>query len=69
MFFERQGRFSLMCGLHSLNNMLGRHDCTSEELNAICYELSDAFINPHKHIFGGDYDVNVLLVALQRRGL
>lgn len=22
------------------------------------------FINPHKHIFGGDYDVNVLLKAL-----
>ena len=35
-------------------------------MNTICYELSDDFINPHKHIFGGDYDVNVLLIALER---
>ena len=32
----------------------------------ICYELSDEFINPHKHIFGGDFDINVLMISLQR---
>jgi hypothetical protein len=26
-------------------------------------------INPHKSIFGGDYDVNVLMVALDKNGL
>jgi hypothetical protein len=34
----------------------------------ICYELSDQFINPHKHIFGGDYDINVLQIALEKKG-
>lgn len=38
-------------------------------MKAICYELSDDFINPHKHPFGGDYDVNVLMVALSHQGL
>jgi hypothetical protein len=37
-------------------------------MNEICYSLSDEFINPHKHVFGGDYDVNVLMIALQREG-
>ena len=53
--------------MHSLNNMLGSAIFTSDSLNAICYQLSTDFINPHKHIFGGDYDVNVLLLALQQR--
>lgn len=34
----------------------------------ICYELSDDFINPHKHIFGGDYDANVIIMGLQKKG-
>ena len=34
----------------------------------ICLGLSDEFINPHKHIFGGDYDANVIFVALQKKG-
>jgi hypothetical protein len=34
-------------------------------MNEICYKLSDDFINPHKHfLFGGDYDVNVLIYSL-----
>jgi hypothetical protein len=35
-------------------------------MEEICNELSNNFINPHKYIFGGDYDANVLMVALQR---
>lgn len=35
---------------------------------AICCELSNSFINPHKHIMGGDYDANVIMIALQRQG-
>ena len=38
-------------------------------MTQICYELSDDFINPHKHIFGGEFDVNVLMIALQRHKL
>jgi len=36
----------------------------------ICEQLSpDAFINPHKSIFGfGNYDVNVVIYALQQQG-
>jgi hypothetical protein len=33
-------------------------------MNSLCKGLSPQFINPHKHIFGGDYDVNVLMYAL-----
>lgn len=36
-------------------------------MNEICYTLSDDFINPHKHIFGGDYDINALMVALDNK--
>jgi hypothetical protein len=34
----------------------------------ICYQLSDDVINPHKHIFGGDYDANVLMMAFEQEG-
>ncbi|KAI4460404.1 josephin 1 2 [Holotrichia oblita] len=41
-----------------------------EELDSICYSLSpDVWINPHKSILGlGNYDINVLMKALQSRG-
>lgn len=32
----------------------------------ICYTLSDELINPHKHIMGGDYDANVIIIGLQK---
>lgn len=38
-------------------------------MDAICKELSDDFINPHKSFFGGDYDVNVLIHALKNHSL
>ncbi|GJQ87776.1 hypothetical protein Trydic_g18635 [Trypoxylus dichotomus] len=43
---------------------------TKEELDSICYSLSpDVWINPHKSILGlGNYDINVLMKALQSRG-
>jgi hypothetical protein len=50
-----------------VNNILGNHEFNKKQMDDICYELSDAFINPHKHILGGDYDVNVLLVALHSK--
>lgn len=33
-------------------------------MEKICHELSKGFINPHKHILGGDYDANVLIIAV-----
>lgn len=68
IYFEEQGRFSLLCGKHALNNLMGKELYTQDRLNGICYQLSDAFINPHKHIFGGEYDVNVMMMALQQEG-
>jgi hypothetical protein len=51
--------------MHSVNNLLARPEYTKQQMNDICYKLSDAFINPHKHLFGGDYDANVVIIALQ----
>jgi hypothetical protein len=41
---------------------------TKETMNEICYSLSKDIINPHKHVFGGDYDANVMMIALQNCG-
>ena len=40
-------------------------------LDEIATELApDAWLNPHRSIFGlGNYDVNVLLIALERQGM
>lgn len=39
-----------------------------EDLTKICSQLSQDIINPYKSVFGGDYDVTVLIVALQEIG-
>lgn len=67
-FFERQKSFSNLCGVHAINNLLGYQACTQNEMDTICKSLSTDFINPHKHVFGGDYDANVLIVSLQNIG-
>lgn len=43
---------------------------TKSELDSICVQLSpDDWINPHKSLLGlGQYDVNVIMSALQLRG-
>lgn len=58
----------MQCGLHSINNLLKKTAYDIDGMVQICYELSDEFINPHKHVLGGDYDANVIMVALQRQG-
>ena len=60
--------FSMNCGVHCLNNFLGKKRFSSEDFNNICSKLSDNYINPHKHIFGGDFDINILMLALQQIG-
>ena len=37
-------------------------------MEEICYSLSENFINPHKSIFGGEYDVNVMEKAFMLIG-
>lgn len=41
---------------------------SQNNLDKLCAQLSSDFINPHKHFFGGDYDANVLMLALQNMG-
>ena len=56
------------CGIHCLNNLLGRKEFTLEEINHMCSLLSKISAESHKHFLGGQFDVNVLEMALQKRG-
>ena len=70
MYHERQ-RLAL-CGVHALNNLLQEHKFSKRDFDAICSELApdSGFINPHRSILGiGNYDVNVLMVLLDRSNL
>jgi len=69
-YHERQSK--QLCALHALNNLMqDRHAFTQQALDDICQRLSpDAFINPHRSMLGlGNYDVNVLMAALQEKGM
>ncbi|XP_023022475.1 josephin-2 isoform X2 [Leptinotarsa decemlineata] len=69
IYHEKQIRE--LCALHALNNLFQSRDAfTKSELDLICYSLSpDHWINPHKSILGlGNYDINVIMKALQSRG-
>lgn len=60
-----------LCALHALNNLFQEKQAfTKRELDEICRSLTpDVWINPHRSILGlGNYDVNVIMTALQRRG-
>ncbi|CAK9808141.1 Josephin-like protein [Anthophora plagiata] len=59
-----------LCALHALNNLFQERGFSRQELDQICYSLSpDVWINPHKSLLGlGNYDINVIMAALQRRG-
>jgi len=69
IYHEKQSRE--LCALHALNNLFQDHRAFSKsEMDSICYKLSpDTYINPHKSMFGlGNYDVNVVMSALQSKG-
>ncbi|XP_015524155.1 josephin-2 [Neodiprion lecontei] len=68
IYHERQVKE--LCALHALNNLFQEHGFTKQELDQICYSLSpDVWINPHKSLLGlGNYDINVIMAALQRKG-
>lgn len=60
-----------LCALHALNNLFQSKEAFKQmELDAICFSLSpNNCINPHRSILGlGNYDVNVLIAALQNKG-
>mmetsp|Transcript_6487 Transcript_6487/g.10086 ORF Transcript_6487/g.10086 Transcript_6487/m.10086 type:complete len:197 (+) Transcript_6487:36-626(+) len=68
IYFEKQSR--QRCGIHALNNLFQGSVFSKKSFDRICYKLSPkAFINPHKSMFGtGNYDINVLIVAVEQQG-
>ncbi|RIA99080.1 Machado-joseph disease protein MJD [Glomus cerebriforme] len=77
-YHERQSLW--FCGQHTLNNLFQDEVFTKEQLDNIAIKLtkqtslevstwSSYFINPHKSIFGGNYDINVLEMALMNKDL
>jgi hypothetical protein len=65
IYFEKQGPLSNLCLVHAINNLFGDVAYNEKGLDKICKSLSNELINPHKHFFGGDYDANVLMVAMK----
>lgn len=53
-----------------MHSITAKGTFTKSELDEICQQLSpDEWINPHKSMLGlGQYDVNVIMSALQLRG-
>ena len=67
LYFERQ--VLMRCGRHALNNMLGRAAFSSAELDEIAVSLAGNLTLVHRWPVLGNYDINVILLALQKRGL
>ncbi|XP_063157032.1 josephin-2 [Candoia aspera] len=69
LYHERQ-RLEL-CAVHALNNVLQERLFTQEVADEICKRLApEARWNPHRSFLGtGNYDVNVIMAALQSVGL
>ncbi|XP_010883184.1 josephin-2 [Esox lucius] len=69
VFHEKQ-RLEL-CAIHALNNVLQERVFTKETADDICKRLApQCVVNPHRSMLGtGNYDVNVIMAALQCRDL
>ena len=71
MYHERQRR--QLCALHALNNLMQVPGAfTQKDLDKIATDLSPEsyLLNPHKSFLGlGNYDVNVIMRALQWKDL
>uniref|UniRef100_A0A8C8T610 ubiquitinyl hydrolase 1 n=1 Tax=Peromyscus maniculatus bairdii TaxID=230844 RepID=A0A8C8T610_PERMB len=69
VYHERQ-RLEL-CAVHALNNVLQQQLFSQEAADEICKRLApDSRLNPHRSLLGtGNYDVNVIMAALQGLGL
>ena len=71
LYHERQVR--QLCALHVLNGLFQGPRFTKADLDRICQRLSPNtgwwWPNPHKSALGlGNYDVNVVMAALQDEG-
>ncbi|OQR71190.1 josephin-1-like [Tropilaelaps mercedesae] len=69
VYHERQ--LKELCALHALNNLFQDGKAFNKHmLDQICHSLSpDHLVNPHKSVLGlGNYDVNVIMAALQSKG-
>uniref|UniRef100_A0A183BLX4 ubiquitinyl hydrolase 1 n=1 Tax=Globodera pallida TaxID=36090 RepID=A0A183BLX4_GLOPA len=69
IYHEKQKK--QLCLLHALNNLFQREEFGRQELDEICEKFDDSkWFNAHRSWIGlGNYDANVLLCALQSRGL
>lgn len=66
--FETQKWYSLKCGLHAVNHLLGRQEFKDNDFDKICKELHDMTLEHYSHrLLGGDYDVSVLIKALNSK--
>ena len=56
----------MLCAKHALNNLLQRNAFSSEDLDRVGRQLSPTnWLNQHKTPFLGNYDINVVMKALQ----
>lgn len=69
LYHEKQSM--QLCLLHTLNCLFQRKEFTKSDLDCIAenlYSSSTNWFNPHRSPFGfGNYDVNVLIAALETR--
>eukprot|EP00638_Chattonella_subsalsa_P022884 CAMPEP_0117855916 /NCGR_PEP_ID=MMETSP0950-20121206/928_1 /TAXON_ID=44440 /ORGANISM="Chattonella subsalsa, Strain CCMP2191" /LENGTH=329 /DNA_ID=CAMNT_0005704901 /DNA_START=26 /DNA_END=1016 /DNA_ORIENTATION=+ len=65
MYHEKQ-RYQF-CGVHAIKNLLQENYFSKKDFDEICTNLAPgSWVNPHKSLLGtGNYDLNVLMVALQ----
>ncbi|VDP84226.1 unnamed protein product [Echinostoma caproni] len=68
IYHEKQSK--MLCALHALNNVLQDKIFSKSSLDDIANTLAPSkFVNPHRNFFGlGNYDANVLVLALQQCG-
>uniref|UniRef100_A0A8R1I558 ubiquitinyl hydrolase 1 n=1 Tax=Caenorhabditis japonica TaxID=281687 RepID=A0A8R1I558_CAEJA len=69
LYHERQ-RLQL-CLIHTVNNILQRKEFDAAKMDEICYSFNESrWFNPHRSWVGtGNYDVNILMAALQMHDL
>lgn len=73
MYHEKQKR--MLCGVHAVNNLLQSKVYTKETFDAIAERLFTVSpekdmhaLNPHRSMFFGNYDANVVIEALNLVG-
>jgi len=69
IYHEKQVK--MLCAVHCLNNLFQSKEFNKAILDDICSQLApEEYINPHKSVLGlGNYDVNVLMVALETKAM